>query len=140
MRDILVRAVARYISGYGEEPLAHKSISGAQHIEKIVVVDQSPIGRTPRSNPATYTGLFTPIRDLFTGLPLARERGYLAGRFSFNVAGGRCDVCEGDGVMRIEMHFLPDVFVTCETCGVNAITAKPWMCVIAAKTFMKCWT
>ena len=117
VRDILVRAVARYISGYGEEPLAHKSISGAQHIEKIVVVDQSPIGRTPRSNPATYTGLFTPIRDLFTGLPLARERGYLAGRFSFNVAGGRCDVCEGDGVMRIEMHFLPDVFVTCETCG-----------------------
>ena len=117
VRDILVRAVARYINGYGEEPLSHKSISGAQHIEKIVVVDQSPIGRTPRSNPATYTGLFTPIRDLFAGLPLARERGYLTGRFSFNVASGRCDVCEGDGVMRIEMHFLPDVFVTCETCG-----------------------
>ena len=117
VRDILMRAMTRHLTGFGEEPLSYQSLSGENYVEKVVVVDQSPIGRTPRSNPATYTGMFTPIRDLFAGLPMARERGYLSGRFSFNVAGGRCEVCEGDGVMRIEMHFLPDVFVTCETCG-----------------------
>ena len=116
VRDILVRATARHLHGGGDEPLAYKGIKNLEQIEKIVVVDQSPIGRTPRSNPATYTGFFTVIRDLFTGLPLSRERGYAPGRFSFNVAGGRCEHCEGDGVMRIEMHFLPDVFVTCEAC------------------------
>ncbi len=116
LRDILVRAIIRKLNGSGDEPLAHKSISNLDKVDKIVVVDQSPIGRTPRSNPATYTGFFTPIRDLFAGLPLSRERGYAAGRFSFNVAGGRCENCEGDGLMRIEMHFLPDVFVTCEAC------------------------
>ena len=116
LRDILVRAAVRKINGGGEEPLEHKAIAGLDKVEKIVVVDQSPIGRTPRSNPATYTGFFTPIRDLFSNLPLSRERGYAPGRFSFNVPGGRCEHCEGDGVMRIEMHFLPDVFVTCEHC------------------------
>ncbi|MGI9337996.1 MAG: excinuclease ABC subunit UvrA [Gammaproteobacteria bacterium] len=115
--DILVRAVWRHLHGGGEEPLQHKKLDGVKHIEKAVVVDQSPIGRTPRSNPATYTGLFTPVREWFAGLPLAKERGYAPGRFSFNVAGGRCENCDGDGVMRVEMHFLPDVFVKCETCG-----------------------
>ena len=116
VRDILVRALRRYLHGGGGEPLEHKGVSNLDKVEKIVVVDQSPIGRTPRSNPATYTGFFTNIRDLFSALPVSRERGYSPGRFSFNVAGGRCEECEGDGVMRIEMHFLPDVFVTCETC------------------------
>ena len=116
VRDILLRAGHRYLYGSGEEPLAHDSIAGWDELDKLIVVDQSPIGRTPRSNPATYTGMFTPIRDCFANLPLARERGYTASRFSFNVAGGRCDHCEGDGVMRIPMHFLPDVFVPCDVC------------------------
>ena len=92
------------------------SISGVQSIDKIIDIDQSPIGRTPRSNPATYTGLFTPIRELFTRLPEARARGYKAGRFSFNIKGGRCEACEGDGVIKIAMHFLPDIYVVCDTC------------------------
>ncbi len=117
VNDILVRAVRRHLQGGGEEPLAHRKLDGANNVERAVVVDQSPIGRTPRSNPATYTGLFTPMRDWFAGLPLARERGYTPGRFSFNVAGGRCENCDGDGVMRVEMHFLPDVFVSCEVCS-----------------------
>ena len=117
VRDILWRATTRHLHGGGEEPLAHDSISGLENLDKIVHVDQSPIGRTPRSNPATYTGLFTPIRELFSGVPLARERGYAPGRFSFNVPGGRCESCQGDGVVRVEMHFLPDVFVTCEACS-----------------------
>jgi excinuclease ABC subunit A len=98
-------------------PLPYKSIEGIQHIDKVIDVDQSPIGRTPRSNPATYTGLFTLIRDLFTQLPEAQIRGYKAGRFSFNVKGGRCEECEGDGVRKIEMNFLPDVYVLCEVCA-----------------------
>ena len=117
VRDILMRAGMRYLYGSGKEALEHAEITGWEHLDKIVVVDQSPIGRTPRSNPATYTGMFSAIRECFAGLPLARERGYSLGRFSFNVSGGRCDVCEGDGVMRIAMHFLPDVYVTCETCN-----------------------
>ena len=116
LQSIMVRSLFRHLHGSGDEPLAHKGISNLDKLEKIVLVDQSPIGRTPRSNPATYTGFFTQIRDLFSGLPLSRERGYAPGRFSFNVAGGRCEHCEGDGVMRIEMHFLPDVFVSCEAC------------------------
>ena len=116
VQGVMVRALRRRLHGSGDEPLAHAGISNLDKLEKIVVVDQSPIGRTPRSNPATYTGFFTPIRDLFAGLPLSRERGYAPGRFSFNVGGGRCEHCEGDGVMRVEMHFLPDVFVTCEAC------------------------
>ncbi len=97
-------------------PLAHKAVKGLEHVDKVIDIDQSPIGRTPRSNPATYTGLFTPIRDLFSQLPEAKMRGYKPGRFSFNVKGGRCNACDGDGVKKIEMHFLPDVYVTCEIC------------------------
>ena len=96
--------------------LPYDSIEGLEYFDKVVVVDQSPIGRTPRSNPATYTGLFTPIRDLFAGTQEARSRGYQAGRFSFNVKGGRCEACQGDGVIKVEMHFLADVYVTCDVC------------------------
>jgi excinuclease ABC subunit A len=96
---------------------AHKEILGIENIDKVIDIDQSPIGRTPRSNPATYTGVFTPIRDLFTRLPEAKMRGYEKGRFSFNVKGGRCEACKGDGIIKIEMHFLPDVYVPCEVCG-----------------------
>jgi excinuclease ABC subunit A len=97
-------------------PGAHKSISGLEHIDKVIDIDQSPIGRTPRSNPATYTWLFTPIRELFAEMPEAKIRGYGPGRFSFNVKGGRCEACQGDGLVKIEMHFLPDVYVPCEVC------------------------
>jgi excinuclease ABC subunit A len=97
-------------------PAAHRTIKGADHLDKIVAIDQSPIGRTPRSNPATYTGAFTLIRDLFAQLPESKVRGYKPGRFSFNVKGGRCEACQGDGLVKIEMHFLPDVYVPCEVC------------------------
>ena len=100
-----------------EEPGAHKTISGAEQIDKVIRIDQSPIGRTPRSNPATYTGVFAQIRDLYAMLPESRERGYKPGRFSFNVSGGRCEACQGEGQRRIEMNFLPDVYVLCEVCG-----------------------
>jgi excinuclease ABC subunit A len=109
-------AIARHLYGAQAEPAAHESISGLEHFDKVVSVDQSPIGRTPRSNPATYTGLFTPIRDLFAGVPEARVRGYDAGRFSFNVKGGRCEACQGDGVTKVEMHFLADIYVACDVC------------------------
>jgi len=114
--DTLYKAVARRIYGSRELPGAHDAIEGLEHIDKIVDIDQSPIGRTPRSNPATYTGAFTPMRDWFAGLPEAKARGYKAGRFSFNVKGGRCEACQGDGVIKIEMHFLPDVYVQCDAC------------------------
>jgi excinuclease ABC subunit A len=114
--DILYRTLARRLYRSLAEPGAHKSIEGIEHIDKIIEIDQTPIGRTPRSNPATYTGLFTPIRELYAMLPESRERGYKPGRFSFNVKGGRCEACEGDGMKRIEMNFLPDVYVTCEVC------------------------
>ena len=114
--DILFRSLARRLYHSADAPGTHREMLGAEHIDKVIEIDQSPIGRTPRSNPATYTGLFTPIRDLFAMLPEARIRGYSKGHFSFNVKGGRCDACEGDGVRRIEMNFLPDVYVTCETC------------------------
>ncbi len=97
-------------------PAPFDKIEGLEHIDKIIDIDQSPIGRTPRSNPATYTGAFTPIREWFAGLPEAKARGYAPGRFSFNVKGGRCEACQGDGVIKIEMHFLPDVYVTCDVC------------------------
>jgi len=116
INEILYRALAREVYGSREEPGAHDSIEGLEHLDKVIRIDQAPIGRTPRSNPATYTGLFTPIRDLFAMLPEARERGYRPGRFSFNVKGGRCEACQGDGLKRIEMNFLPDVYVTCDVC------------------------
>jgi len=114
--EILRRALFRRFYGSREKPGRHKRIVGADQIDKVIVIDQSPIGRTPRSNPATYTGVFSIIRDLFARLPEAKVRGYGPGRFSFNVKGGRCEACRGDGVLKIEMHFLPDVYVTCEQC------------------------
>jgi len=116
VNDTLYHAAARHLYGSQAEPAAHESVSGLEHFDKVISVDQGPIGRTPRSNPATYTGLFTPIRDLFSTTPSAKERGYSAGRFSFNVKGGRCEACQGDGVLKVEMHFLPDVYVPCDVC------------------------
>ncbi|MFA5951187.1 MAG: excinuclease ABC subunit UvrA [Hyphomicrobium sp.] len=114
--DTLFKAVARKLNNAREHPAPHDRIEGLEHLDKVIDIDQSPIGRTPRSNPATYTGAFTPIRDWFAGLPEAKARGYGPGRFSFNVKGGRCEACQGDGVIKIEMHFLPDVYVTCDQC------------------------
>ncbi|MPZ44431.1 MAG: excinuclease ABC subunit UvrA [Betaproteobacteria bacterium] len=116
INDTLYRVCARHLYGAADEPAAHASVSGLEFFDKVAAVDQGPIGRTPRSNPATYTGLFTPIRELFAGVPVARERGYGPGRFSFNVKGGRCEACQGDGVTRVEMHFLPDIYVPCDVC------------------------
>jgi len=116
VNDVLFRALHRHFYGGNVFPVRHDRIEGVEHIDKVVGIDQSPIGRTPRSNPATYTGLFTPIRDLFAQVPESRMRGYKVGRFSFNVPGGRCEKCQGDGVIKVEMHFLPDVYVTCEAC------------------------
>ena len=116
VNDILYRALAQKLYRSSEAPAAHREIIGAEHIDKVIEIDQAPIGRTPRSNPATYTGVFAPIRDLFAMLPESRERGYRPGRFSFNVKGGRCEACQGDGLRRIEMNFLPDVYVMCEVC------------------------
>ena len=117
INDILYRSLAKNLYGSREEPGAHESLSGEDQIDKVIRIDQSPIGRTPRSNPATYTQVFSPLRDLFAMLPEARERGYKPGRFSFNVAGGRCETCQGDGQRRIEMNFMPDVYVQCEVCN-----------------------
>ena len=117
INDILYRSLAKTLYGSREEPGAHDALDGAEQIDKVIRIDQSPIGRTPRSNPATYTQVFSPIRDLFAMLPESRERGYKAGRFSFNVTGGRCEACQGDGQRRIEMNFMPDVYVQCEVCN-----------------------
>jgi len=117
INDILYRSLAKTLYGSREEPGVHDALRGAEQIDKVIRIDQSPIGRTPRSNPATYTQVFSPIRDLFAMLPESRERGYKAGRFSFNVAGGRCEACQGDGQRRIEMNFMPDVYVQCEVCN-----------------------
>ncbi|MDC0033968.1 excinuclease ABC subunit A, partial [Alphaproteobacteria bacterium] len=114
--DTLYRATARRLHNARKPAGVHERIDGLEFVDKVVDIDQSPIGRTPRSNPATYTGAFTPIRDWFSGLPEARVRGYKSGRFSFNVKGGRCEACRGDGVIKIEMHFLPDVYVQCDVC------------------------
>ncbi len=122
--DILARALSKYFYNSKEEPGKHKKILGTEHIDKIINIDQSPIGRTPRSNPATYTGLFTPIRDIFAETKEAKMRGYKAGRFSFNVKGGRCEKCAGDGVIKVEMNFLPDVYITCEECGGKRYNAQ----------------
>jgi len=114
--DTIYKAAARKLNNAREHPGAHDRLEGMEHLDKIIDIDQSPIGRTPRSNPATYTGAFTPIREWYVGLPESRTRGYKPGRFSFNVKGGRCEACQGDGVIKIEMHFLPDVYVTCDEC------------------------
>ena len=114
--DTLYKAIARRLNGANEAPAPFDRIEGLEHLDKVIDIDQSPIGRTPRSNPATYTGAFTPIREWFAGLPESKARGYEPGRFSFNVKGGRCEACQGDGVIKIEMHFLPDVYVTCDVC------------------------
>jgi excinuclease ABC subunit A len=116
INDTLLGYAARALNNAGTRHAECDEIEGLEHLDKVIDIDQSPIGRTPRSNPATYTGLFTPIRELFAGVPESRSRGYEAGRFSFNVKGGRCETCEGDGVIKVEMHFLPDVYVTCDTC------------------------
>jgi excinuclease ABC subunit A len=112
----LFKTASMRLNGARQTPAPCETIRGLEHLDKVIDIDQRPIGRTPRSNPATYTGAFTPIRDWFAGLPEAKARGYKPGRFSFNVKGGRCEACQGDGVIKIEMHFLPDVYVECETC------------------------
>ncbi|MDH5529848.1 MAG: excinuclease ABC subunit A, partial [Paracoccaceae bacterium] len=114
--ETLFKTASMRLNGARQTPAPCETIKGLEHLDKVIDIDQRPIGRTPRSNPATYTGAFTPIRDWFAGLPEAKTRGYKPGRFSFNVKGGRCEACQGDGVIKIEMHFLPDVYVTCETC------------------------
>ncbi len=114
--DTLFKALSKHFYGSQPEPCPYTSLTGLENLDKVIDIDQSPIGRTPRSNPATYTGVFTLIRDLFSQLPDSKMRGYKLGRYSFNVKGGRCDACEGDGVIKIEMHFLPDVYVQCDTC------------------------
>jgi excinuclease ABC subunit A len=114
--ETLYKAAARRLNGASDVPAPHERIEGLEQFDKVIDIDQSPIGRTPRSNPATYTGAFTAIRDWFAGLPEAKARGYGPGRFSFNVKGGRCEACQGDGLIKIEMHFLPDVYVTCDVC------------------------
>jgi excinuclease ABC subunit A len=116
VNDIIAKELASRLNRAQTVPGAHEKIEGIEHLDKAIVIDQSAIGRTPRSNPATYTGIFTPIRELFASMPEAGVRGYKAGRFSFNVKGGRCEHCQGDGMIKIEMHFLPDVYVTCEVC------------------------
>jgi excinuclease ABC subunit A len=114
--ETLFKTASMKLNGARQTPAPCETIKGLEHLDKVIDIDQRPIGRTPRSNPATYTGAFTPIRDWFAGLPEAKARGYKPGRFSFNVKGGRCEACQGDGVIKIEMHFLPDVYVECETC------------------------
>ncbi len=116
INDTLYKVVSHHIYASSDEPAPFETIEGLDHFDKVINVDQAPIGRTPRSNPATYTGLFTPIRDLFASVPESRARGYGPGRFSFNVKGGRCEACQGDGVIKVEMHFLPDVYVPCDVC------------------------
>ena len=115
--ETLFKTASLRLNGAKQTPAPCETITGLEFLDKVIDIDQRPIGRTPRSNPATYTGAFTPIRDWFAGLPEAKTRGYKPGRFSFNVKGGRCEACQGDGVIKIEMHFLPDVYVTCETCN-----------------------
>jgi excinuclease ABC subunit A len=116
VNDTLYRLVAAELNGASERPAPYRTVKGLELFDKVVDIDQSPIGRTPRSNPATYTGLFTPLRELYAQVPESRARGYAPGRFSFNVRGGRCEACEGDGLIKVEMHFLPDVYVPCDVC------------------------
>ncbi len=144
VNDTLHKAVARQLYRAHDEPEAHETIEGLEYFDKVINVDQSPIGRTPRSNPATYTGLFTPIRELMAETTTAKERGYGPGRFSFNVAqgsgGGRCEACQGDGVVKVEMHFLPDVYVPATCATASATTARRWRCSGRARTSPRSWT
>lgn len=117
IHQILYKALAQKFYGAKDAPGKHKAIKGLENIDKVIIVDQSPIGKTPRSNPATYTGVFSHIRDLFAEMPEAKRRGYQPGRFSFNVKGGRCEKCQGDGILKIQMQFLPDIYVKCEECN-----------------------
>ena len=143
VNDTLYAAAAQTIHRAQEEPAAHEAIEGIEHFDKVINVDQSPIGRTPRSNPATYTGLFTPIRELMAEVPAARERGYGAGRFSFNVpavsGGGRCEACQGDGMVKVEMHFLPDVYVPCDVCAGQRYNRETLEVLYRAKTSPTSW-
>ena len=116
INDTLLKVTSRDLNRASDEPAPHREVLGLGQLDKVVAINQSPIGRTPRSNPATYTGIFTPVRELFAGTPEARARGYTAGRFSFNVKGGRCEACQGDGLIKVEMHFLPDIYVPCDVC------------------------
>ncbi|MCO5216600.1 MAG: hypothetical protein M9950_10690 [Thermomicrobiales bacterium] len=122
--DTLHKRLAMDLNRARQRPGQHDALEGVKNLDKVIEIDQSPIGRTPRSNPATYTGLFTPIRELYASMPEAKTRGYKAGRFSFNVKGGRCEACKGEGIIQIEMNFLPDVFVPCEVCHGARYTAK----------------
>jgi len=152
INDILYRAAAKHVYGSRAQPGAHGSITGLDLLDKVIEIDQAPIGRTPRSNPATYTQVFTHIRELYSMLPESRARGYKPGRFSFNVKGGRCEACQGDGQKRIEMNFLPDVFVTCDVCRGRNIRATrsricwrcPWSrlcpCLRTSRRFASVWT
>jgi excinuclease ABC subunit A len=134
LQEIVYKAVRRHLGLGRETPGKHEYVEGIDQIDRVLMIDQSPIGRTPRSNPATYTGLMTPIRELFASLPEAKARGFAPGRFSFNVAGGRCEACEGDGVLRYEMHFLPDVYVVCEECGGKRFNAETLQVTFKGKT------
>ncbi len=124
VNENLYRHLAHKLNRAKTKAVNYDNITGLEHLDKVINIDQSPIGRTPRSNPATYTGVFDNIREVFAATPEARMRGYKSGRFSFNVKGGRCEACSGDGIIKIEMHFLPDVYVPCEVCKANAITAR----------------
>ena len=138
LNEILLPALRRILARQSEQFDGYRSISGSEHIDKVISIDQSPIGRTPRSNPATYVGAFTPIRELFSSLPESKARGYKPGRFSFNVSGGRCEHCQGDGTLKIEMHFLPDVYVTCDSARASGSTRKPWASITRGRTSTMC--
>ena len=140
VNEVLFKAVANRLHRAKQRPGAHKRISGLDQIDKIINIDQSPIGRTPRSNPATYIGVFDAIRDLFSRTQEARARGYKPGRFSFNVKGGRCEVCRGDGQIKIEMHFLPDVYVPCEQCDGKRYNRETLEVGSRARPLPTCWT
>ncbi len=139
INDTLAPVAMRALNEAGhQEPASHDEIEGLEYLDKVVVIDQSPIGRTPRSNPATYTGLFTAIRDLFAGTQEARSRGYQPGRFSFNVKGGRCEACQGEGVIKVEMHFLADIYVSCDVCQGKRYNRETLRYFTKVKIFIKC--
>jgi excinuclease ABC subunit A len=139
VNDILYQRLARDLNQARQQPGRHDDILGKENLDKVIAIDQAPIGRTPRSNPATYTGAFDPIRELFSLTPEARMRGYKPGRFSFNVRGGRCEACRGDGILKIEMHFLPDVYVPCEVCKGKRYNRETLEVSTKGKALPMCW-